>query len=308
MESVTLKKNYLYIVAIVIIFVTLSIVFLFNWNVLHGIPEQREKADFLITFALISFFLSVYIPYKYLKNPEILITNSEIKFDDTVYPITSIKELLLTGKRNSIFSNAPIDTIKIVFNNDEVLFIDCWKYVNINQAKKFLEEIYYQKEDKNSDDIKQHTLLKKLSPVTDFFYFKGSFLGSFQGLFFISLMIGYLYLGFIPAVNSILIILIIFIPAIYLYSAFQVFYIGINNQQLIIKNYLMPWIKTIYWFSDIKEIRLNSNIKAPFSITITNENFRNKKYLCGTIRNSEWRKLAIKFKELEIVITNELNL
>lgn len=307
MESVTLKKNYLYVAIVFFSLIILGSLFLYNWNELYTIPKQRSKADLLITLACISFFLSIYKPYKYLKNPEICITKSTIQFDSDVYDITSITELLLTGKRNTTLLNQPVDAIKIVFNDDVIRFIDCWKYVNINQAKLFLEEIFYQK-DSISDDKKHLSLLKKLESATNFLYFKGSFLFSSHGILFIVFEIAALYLATIPSVKDSLILTIFFALGIYIFTAIQIFYIGINNQQLIIKNYLLPWAKTTYWLSDIKEIKFKSNFRAPFSITITDLNYKDKKYFCGTLRYYEWKNLKVKLEELEIEVKNELNI
>ena len=70
----------------------------------------------------------------------------------------------------------------------------------------------------------------------------------------------------------------------------------------------MPWVRLTYSFSNIKEIKFRPNFRAPFSIIITDVNYNDKKYFCGTLRYHEWRKLNVKFEELNIEVKNELNI
>jgi hypothetical protein len=292
MEKFRLRKNSNRLSVIFIAFMVLATICFYHCRAMLKTGDIR--ADMLIALGSIFTFLSLYIPYKVFIIPKISITDDVLQFGQVDYDLTSIEILMLTARRDALIKSS-LNCIKIHFKEGNILIIDDWKYSNISQFKIILNSIY------NADALQDVEEIK--FDITPALSYKGSFLWSYWGIFLIVMQVSMWIIWFNATANRTVASIVGTTIAVYAYTSLQVYYVVLSSNEIMIKNYLLPWKKNAHKLSKISEISINSNFRMADSITIINKEYKSRTYYAGTIRRHEWRKLKRKFTELQIPVT-----
>lgn len=82
-------------------------------------------------------------------------------------------------------------------------------------------------------------------------------------------------------------------------------YFGLTKDFLIVRNHNFIWKAKIYRLSDIKEIVFETQGKQPNCMRIITNNYKNKLYPAGTLRDKTWLNLKDKLEANGVTVRNE---
>lgn len=272
---------------------------------------EIEFTSYLILLLVVVFLLMVvYTPIIYLKNaPIISVDDRNIKFGNEVYPLSSIKEVIFTGKMPfKYLFNFPMEGSAVIFKTGQVKFVYNDMYTNTSELKVFLKNAL-------TDGLTNEEALKPnyLKLSTERFAeleFNGNHFLTFNGLMFYgwAVFIGVmvfkkptLFLTNLGALFSVSFVSFIYF-AIFSY---QMHYFRIENKHLLVKNSLWFWRKHVYNIEDIEEVVFEVPHRLSTSLRVITTDFREKLYPSGNLTNECWLKLKTALEDSAVKVRNE---
>lgn len=270
--------------------------------------QPKTKLYVMFVFGISSCFMAVWLVYSYWKNaPKITIDKYNLKIGNETFYIQSIKDIALTGKMPFRFIlNFPMEGIAILFNDgkEKILFDDM--YANSHELKLFLEQVVINKQEfKPNSTIK---IGKNELWLENVDIFKGNQFTSFRGIS-LWVFIGFFAVLTISKWQSPGIRLLIFFGILgsfwFIACSWAMHYFGLTKNYLIVRNHNFIWKEKIYLLSDIKEIVFETQGNQANSMRIITNDFRNKLYQAGTLRDKTWLEMKTKLEEKGITVRNE---
>jgi len=82
-------------------------------------------------------------------------------------------------------------------------------------------------------------------------------------------------------------------------------YFVLANDYFVVKNHNFIWLKKYYRLKDIKEIVFETQGKQPNCLRVITNDFRNKLYPAGTLRDKNWLELKEELEKKGISVRNE---
>lgn len=272
----------------------------------NGQPSIKEY--FMLLLSLLVYFLAFSMVYAYWKNsPKIIIDKHIIKIDDQTLYLRDIKDIALTGKMPFRFIiRFPMEGTAIMFNDgtEKILFDDM--YSNSSELKLFLEQVVLKKQEYKptlTNEISKNAIQFESEET-----FKGNQFTSFRGISLWGL-IGFFTFMLFSKRQSPPIELLIFFSVFgvfwFILHSWLMHYFGLSKDYLIVRNHNFIWKVKIYLLTDIKEIVFETQGKQPNCMRIITNDFRNKLYPAGTLRNKTWFDLKDKLETKGVAVRNE---
>lgn len=263
---------------------------------------------FLPVFSLAFYLFGFSMPYAYWQNsPKITLDKHSIKIGQDIFYLKNIKDIALTGKMPFKFIiTYPMEGTALLFNDgtEKILFDDM--YSNSSEIKLFLEQTVIKKQDFNHDSIKEVSRngLRFVKEET----FKGNQFTSLRGISLWGLigLFSFLLISKSPIPS---------LGLLHFFGAFGTFwfilhswmmhYFGLTKDYLIVRNHNFVWKAKIYRLVDIKEVVYETQGKQPNCMRIITNDFRNKLYPAGTLRDKTWLDLKDKLEAKGVTVRNE---
>ena len=271
---------------------------------------QVETMAYVLPFASLSVYILAFIMIRsYWKNaPIITIDNNTIQVGSTTFYLNEIKEMSLTGKKPFRFIiNFPMEGTSILFNDGtEKTFFDDM-YLNSWEIKSCLEQKVIDKKEYNPISPYSNNTNPIRYETEE--YFKGNQFTSLRGIMLWGL-IGFMAFTVIkdwgnPGIGGIIFLVIVAI-CWFILSSFSMFYFGLTNEYLVVRNHNFTWFTRIYLLGNIKEVVFECpNSKQANTMRIITRDFRNKTYHAGTLSDKTWLDLKEKLEMKGAVVRNE---
>lgn len=270
--------------------------------------QSKHKHIVLPIMGSIVCLLAIWMVYSYWKNsPKIIIDKTNVKIGNETFRLNSIKDVILTGKMPFRFIiNFPMEGTAILFDNgrEKILFDDM--YSNSYEVKSFLEQVII-----NKQEFKTSTI-KKINKNELRFENTEKFIGNqFTSLRGISLwgLIGFFTILIIGKETSMKLGGVIFFSLLgafwFLLHYWLMHYFELTRKFLIVRNHIFIWKMKIYDLSDIKEIVFETQGNQPNCMRIITNNFKNKLYPAGTLRNKTWLEMKKRLETRGVKVRNE---
>ncbi len=267
------------------------------------------KDCFMPVFIFLLYLLAFTLPYIYWKNcPQITINRHSIRIGKEVFYLEDISEIVLTGKIPFKFIiDFPMEGSVIIFSNGTRKFIFDDLYSNISEVKLFLEHVVLKKKEFDIDSTPIVEISKSSIHLENEEIFKGNQFTSFRGIalwgligFMVFLVMtkekvppmGFFTIGVIGVFWFVM-------------QSLLMHYFGLANGYLVVRNHVFIWKTRIYRLADIKEVVYEKQGKQPNSMRIITNDFRNKLYPAGTLRDNTWMKMKRQLEFNGVSVRNE---
>lgn len=261
---------------------------------------------FFISAVLSIFAFSTF--YDYRKNSyKVKIDKYKIWIGNRIFFHNEIKEIVLTGKRN--LGSAPTESVFLLFNNGTKIILFDKMYSNISEIKQFLEQVVLNKQEeynpKQINKIRRKVIRfekEEIFKKNQFISASGILLWSFIAFFILVLLSDERNP---PLINSIIAVggWVTFMFAMF---SWQMYYFGLTEKHLIIRNHNYPRMAKIYQLSDIKEVVFEhpygTRLDCMRVITI---DYKTKLYPAQTLRNKTWLKMKRELEKNGVKVRNE---
>lgn len=301
-------KFYLTTVLGFVFFIFLATVMLFLFKKELDSGALETKSYFLPLASLCVYFIAFYTVYKYYKNaPIVELDEQAITIGKQTFSWSDVKRIELTGKWNFPFIGSfPMEAFEIEFNDgtSKVIFDDM--YSNSWEIKSFIQNVIIDKKDVKSINATKASINDtKFEP---FDVFKGNQFTSFRGIMLWGFMVFFAFIliskNRVPETKG-LIFLVVMALFWFVVFSYQMNYFSCSKNFFIVKNHNFLWRNTIFKLTDIKEIVFETQNKQPNSLRVITKDFRNKLFLAGTLRDSNWLEMKRVLEKYNIEVRNE---
>ena len=271
--------------------------------------EQAENKHIIMPiFGSLVCLLAIWMVYSYWKNsPKITIDKTNLKIGNETFRLNSIKDVILTGKMPFRFIiNFPMEGMAILFNDgrDKILFDDM--YANSYEVKSFLEQVIINKQEFKINTPKKVNSSEFRFENTELF--QGNQLTSLRGISLWGL-IGFFTILLIGKGTSMKLGGVIFFSLFgafwFVLHSWLMHYFELTKNFLIIRNHIFIWKMKVYSFSDIKEVVFETQGKQPNCMRVITNDFRNKLYPAGTLRDKTWLEMKKRLETKGVKVRNE---
>ncbi len=246
--------------------------------------------------------------YAYWKNsPKISIDEHTIAFGNERFYLKEIKKVILTGKMPfKLIIKFPMEGTALIFNDGTEKFFFDDLFSNSWEIKSFLEQTLIKKEEYIPSQVAKVDTNSIRFEMLEIF--KGNQITSLRGISLWGL-IGFFALLIISKMKSLPIGVLIFF-AIFgtfwvLFNSWLMHFFCITNDYFIVKNHNLIWLTKIYRLKDIKEVVYETQSKQPNSLRIITNDFRNKLYPAGTLRDKTWLEMKSRLEMKGVKVRNE---
>ncbi|WP_162996695.1 hypothetical protein [Mucilaginibacter kameinonensis] len=275
---------------------------------LYGHANSKTGEVIMLLMCGVLIFMTVYTPIRFYKNvPSISLNNKTISIDKKeTYSWNDIEKIELTGKKYFKFLLIVQDkeALTLKFTGlPELCFFDDM-YANTAQIKTFINDNVLNKgiihainyPIKKSGYPGQITHIYSNSSLSGTVtYYKGNPFLSFDSLTKWFMILIFL----VPVSQSILtnklgLGITFLFPSLlfYVYLSAGFYYFGLSDDHLLIRNNDRFWFRAEYPLSNIREIVIDqSSSKIPIALRIITNNFENKAFPGGTLKNKHWQQL-----------------
>jgi hypothetical protein len=234
----------------------------------------------------------------------ITINNSIIKitglFKRKTIQVTAIKSIGFFVKRDLYWPFGLTSIcLRIILNNEEKITIPDPFYSNIHRVKQALYDHFREK-------IIEPVAQQAVRPIQTYVItepekFDGNPHTSFKGILLYIFLAIFIYGAFIiPVLKPAYLLFLVFIPMIYFGFGTQLYYFLITDQEFIIKNHVLFWIKKTCPINDIAITNFESQRNRSDGLRITTKDFRSSLYSAGSLRITTWSNLKEKIQRLGI--------
>ena len=271
-----------------------------------GHPSGKEYLMPVLSLGI--YFFAFALLYSYLKNsPKIEIDKDTIKIGKQTYLLNEVKDVALTGKMPFGFIiKFPMEGTALLFNDGtEKIFFDDM-YSNSWELKSFLEQTIIKKQEFKHGETRDTDNDEVLFDTETIF--KGNQFTSLRG---ISLwgVLGFLAFMLISKWNNPPIVMLIFFGIFgtgwLVLHGWLMHYFGLAGEYLIIRNHVFLWKAKVYRLSNIKEVVFETQGKQPNCMRIITNDFKNKMYPAGTLRDIHWLLMKRELEVKGITVRNE---
>lgn len=252
-------------------------------------------------------FMAVYTITSYYKNaPNIVVTPDTISLNNDTYYWKDLEKIEMTGKRSFRFLGERKEAMSLKFKGEKERYVFDDMYENSPAIKSFIAEItgnYLQsKESVTSAEIGKFN-------SGEIKFYKGYQLLCIDGIALWIFCAGALYsavmIFIIPQKKTVLWMPVVFISFFLSVFSSRMYYFGLSDNQLFIRNHNFFWIKRMYRMTDIKEVVFEQRSKLPVTLRIINNDFTSKTYPATTLWSKTWLQLKADLESKGIKVRNE---
>jgi len=262
----------------------------------------------MLLIVLILILGAIYVPYRYYKNaPNISINEESISFNKEKLNWTDLEEIEMTGKRPFKFMWERREGLMLKFKGITERYIFDDLYENTPAIKTFIQTITLGQQLPNSTN----SVFSGDQSIESgkFVYYK-----SYQ-LFCIEGIALWLFCGgaFYAALRSIVeqgnkqmfwpptLFILIFLP----FLSTRMYYFGLSDKYLLVKNHNFFWIKKRYDLAGVKEVVFEQRNRMPVTLRIINNDFTSQAFPAATLWSKKWMQLKQDLENKNIKVRNE---
>lgn len=250
----------------------------------------------------------------YLKTcKNILIDNLGIKFHNifkTEFVLWSdVKKIELIGKSQLIIS--PADASKLTLKDGRQIDILSSYYANMPTIRTSLEQVIDCLTTKRPIELKPKTNVQVIDNLNfvrthGMTKFSGNHFLSFNGILIYGWILTSIYIVYVmPNSGAILIALTFMFGFIYGSLGLQLHYFYIDENYLVVKNHVWPWVNDKYRIENIKQVIFEIPYKRSTSLRVITKNYKSKLYSGGSLRDNTWKTFLQSIQNLNIDTINE---
>lgn len=281
-------------------FLTISVFFGYTFVAKTNDDIKSYIIYLLPLLSLVSFIFSILTFYFYRKYvPSIVISNKAIEVQNKAYSLSDIKFVIYTGKQPFLYSYK--EGAEIMLNDGSTIYIYDELYANAPALKTFLDSVL-----NDRTIINVPICIYDISSENIIYHTQGIF--SNIKLFVISIIsIAITILIIIKANISLYIMLLpifTFLITCPLVSG-EMYYFGINEKYLVIRNHVLFWRKHIYPISFIREVVYEPRYKWRKGLRIITKNYHTNFRIAETLNSDDWQKLQKEFVNQNIKVRYE---
>ncbi len=263
----------------------------------------------IVMLVIIGMFAwGLYFPYIYLKrSPRIILDSNFISvnypFGSETYDWTSVQDVFLSNKEifSVLFMGQSLEATTIVFTNGDKLVLWENMYRNLGEMRDFISQNSVGKIRDPVPDISP----KNLHSVTRRRY-SGNVYTSLNTLTILGAALFFAFqLRNNLKLDSILLIPVSLIFALFILLGTQMNYFIIDEGYLIIKNHYFPWVNKKINLSDIEGLDIETPYRRSSGLRVISKNFRSKLYGAGTLRTENWEALKKDIKFIGIPVRDD---
>jgi hypothetical protein len=299
MEAVTSKRHltnfYLLISFLILYFIGGGFYFISQFNKIKG--DKYSGEVFIFIFGLLVMALGLYILRIMIKlSPKIHITAEIISFNNVQFSINTIKEINFTGDIKVSGFIYDLDASVITFTDGTKKHIVDSMFSNSREMKLYLRSLLY-----NNDAAK-----KEISTDKEEHILKGkSYLTSDQ-LIIIGMAVFYAYMLLSDFGNQKIYPLILICLLFFGGFSFNLFYLEISENKLVIRNHNFWWFTEVYQINNIDEITIHYYPRRGSAIKILQHDFQKATFVCSSLNKRNWKKLEEILRSQNIKVNNYL--
>ncbi len=299
MEAVTSKRHpvkfYLLITFLIIYFVGGGLYFISKFDEAPTTKYSGEVLMFIL--GLLILVLGIYLLRTVIRlSPKIEITAETISFNNDQFSINTIKKINFKGDMKIGISIYDLDASVISFADGTKKFIVDSMYSNSREMKLYLRSLLY-----NNDVSK-----KTVATNTGEHILKGKSYLTSDKLIIIGMTLFYFYMLLSDFENRKIYPLILICLLFYGGFSFNLFYIEISENKLIIRNHNFWWFKKVYHLSNIDETTIYYYPRRGGAIKILQHDFQKATYVCSSLNKRNWKRLDEILRSQNIKIYNYL--
>lgn len=226
-------------------------------------------------------------------------------FKTIIFSISDIKVIGYNGRRPyKMIVTSYLEGAKITLNDETVYYIYDDLYRNIAEIKQYLQQA---KEGISTvsittDNEADTTLVK---------YYKGIWpltLRGFSALAFFVMIIFVLISSVNKGSSNSLFFLLFMFSGVTLFNIYLLYFVGLSDKHLTIKNHLLFWVRKHYRLEDIKIVVFDTQSKAPNAIRVITKDFHNRRFYCSSLADKQWLQLKADLEAKGVSVRNHLNL
>jgi len=244
----------------------------------------------------------------------IQIDSKGIKISNLFYnkslPWNEIDEIELIGK--SQIANSPLDATILKLKNGRKIDLIASRYENMPTIRKTLQQVIECINTKKPIELNPSIEPLKVDPIRfldlrEMTKYSGNHILSFNGL----MIYGLNAFTIIMVINSpnhfglLFLAWIVIFGFTYGFSGSQLHYFHLDNNYLVVKNHVWPWVNDKYRVDNIKQVSIETPYKRSTSLMVITKDFKSNLYQGGSLRNSTWKDLLNNFQNLNVDIGNE---
>lgn len=282
---------------------------------------SNGKADSIfktpIYGSVLLFAVMIGLVNHYLKTiKKIQIDNQGIKFTNLFRSEfirwNDVQKIELTGKSQNM--NTPMETTNLILNNEQRIEILAPYYKNISTIRIALEQVLESLDNRGPIELKQ---IKETSKVESLGFVNYREMNKYSGNHFLSFN-GIIIYGWIAFsiyflltldstryLGSLLLVFSVSSGFFYSLLGYQLHYFYLDNNYLVVKNHVWPWVNHAYKIEDIKEVVFEIPYKRSISLRLITKGYQSKLYPGGSLRDKTWKAIKEEFKGLKVNIRDE---
>ncbi|TXE11245.1 hypothetical protein [Algoriphagus aquimarinus] len=223
---------------------------------------------------------------------------------------SEIKMIELIGK--SQIANSPLDATILKLKNGRKIDLIASRYENMPTIRKTLQQVIECIDAKKPIELNPILETSKVDPIgfvnlSGMTKYSGNHILSFNGLVIYGLNAFTIFM----VINSpnhfglLFLVWIVIFGFTYGFLGSQLHYFHLDNNYLVVKNHVWPWVNDKYRVDNIKQVSIETPYKRSTSLMVITKDFKSNLYQGGSLRNSTWKDLLNNFQNLNVDIGNE---
>lgn len=289
------------------------VMFLSFEDVNNGKVDSIFKTPIYVSLILFAVIIGIAIHYiKMYKT--ITIDSKGIKlsniFDTEYIQWSEIKMIELIGKNKNTISS--MDATNLILKNGRKIDIVASLYENMPTIRKTLEQVIERMDAKKPIELSPILEISKVDPIgfvnlSGMTKYSGNHILSFNGLMIYGLNAFTIFM----VINSpnhfglLFLAWIVIFGFTYGFLGSQLHYFHLDNNYLVVKNHVWPWVNHTYKIDNIRQISIETPYRRSTSLMVITKDFKSNLYQGGSLRNSTWKDLLNNFQNLNVDIGNE---
>tara|TARA_R110002074_G_scaffold319885_3_gene490277 strand:+ start:17261 stop:18139 length:879 start_codon:yes stop_codon:yes gene_type:complete len=282
-------------------------------EVSNGNAESIFKTPIYVSILLVAASIGTAVHFiKMCKTIEIDSEGIKLSsiFNTEFIPWSDIKKIELLGKCNITIS--PVDATNLILLSGRQIDIVASRYENMSTIRKMLEQVIECMNAKKPIELSPILETSKVDPIgfvnlSGMTKYSGNHILSFNGLVIYGLNAFTIFM----VINSpnhfglLFLVWIVIFGFTYGFLGSQLHYFHLDNNYLVVKNHVWPWLNDKYRVDNIKQISIETPYRRSTTLMVITKDFKSNLYQGGSLRNRTWKDLLNNFQNLNVDIGNE---
>ncbi len=273
---------------------------------LYQSPEFETRNYGLLPMFCGIIALMVYLFYRLIKrSPGISVDEYSITFNNKVtYQWADIDKITLNGKAGFLFFYEK-EAMTLKFKDGKTFYMIDDLYSNLWQIKLFIKYRVIDKAKNVPATVENPDPAEAKNE--NFLFYKRFQLLNFRGIMLWMILAG---LGYAAIKNISHPVGLIFISSFACLAFFGLsyflYYVGVSDNYLIVRNHNFFWVKKLYRLTDIKEVVFEQQDKWPNCVIVITNDFKTNFFPAATLWGRDFRTLKQDLLSRNIAVRDEI--